>query len=311
MRSYAFPLLVVSMILLTACSGEPDVPATDEGMLLRYFPPETNGVVFIDFAGLREHPFMGAFVEEHAGAQAGDEVDEFQTATGFDFGNDVRQVMAGSAGDGRVLIVVSADYDPDRVADYFVGEGLQVGEHGGTALFRPGESGPDDEAVLALLGAVVLVGVEAEVRDAIDRAGGSGSSALENAELLRDIAEVGEGYQIWATGRVDTTLIPGDPGEGGPANLLRGLERGSYPMRVDDTITARAIAEFASAEQAGTAASLLEGLRGMAMLQGVEGEFAQLLNGIMIASNDDRIEVQIQIDTALLEQLAESGALSR
>jgi hypothetical protein len=216
--------------------------------------------------------------------------------------------MGGSFGEGRALIVASAAYDRERVVSYLTGEGMIEGEEGLTPLFRPDRA---REGVVAFIDEVALVGSEPEVRGAIGRAQGGLASALENDRLLEDIRSIEDGYQVWATGRVDPGLLPSDLGAGGPMDLLRSLERGTYQMRIDQTISARAIGEFTSPGQARTAASLLEGLRGMAMIQSLPGDLAQLLSGILIASSDRRVEIQLDIDTAVLERLAASGALSR
>jgi hypothetical protein len=307
MRPRIFSLALAGAVFLAACSGSPDSVDAGES-LLRFFPPQTSAVAFVDFGGLEDHAFVGSFIEEHAGVQTPDELADFQAGTGFDFERDVRQVMAGSAGEGGGLIVVNAVYDRERVIRYVTDEGMAYADHGGTGLFLPDAS---TDTVFAFVDDVVLIGTEPHVRGAIDRAGGGVPSALDNARLLEDIAEIEDGYQIWATGSIDTGLIPEEAGESGITLVLASLERGTYQMRFDETITARAIGEFTSADQARTAASLLEGLRGMAMIQGVAGEFYDLLSGILIATNDTQVEIQLQLERAVLERLAESGALSR
>jgi hypothetical protein len=297
----------VSVMLLAACAGSTETTSPAQS-LLRFFPEDTSGVVFINFGDLRDQAFIGSLVEQNAGIETPEELSEFEAATGFDFERDVRQLMAGSAGEGRSLIVVDAMYDLDRVVDYLTGEGMRSGDYQGTPLFRPDA---EEEARVAFLGDVAVIGGEAEVRSAIDRLAGSSPSALDNAQLLADVEEVGQGgYQVWATGRIDPEMIPDQAG-GGAMELLSALERGTYQMRFDDAITARAIAEFSSPDQARTAASLLEGLRGMAMIQGAATEFGDLLSEILIANNESRVEIQLNVDTAVLERLAESGALSR
>jgi hypothetical protein len=302
------PALVsmLSMVLL-ACSDSSDSAADYEG-LLRYFPPDTSGVVFVDLGALRDNAFIGGMIGDSADVRDSSVLDAFESGTGFDFDRDVRQVMGGSFGEGRALIVASAAYDRERVVSYLTGEGMIEGEEGLTPLFRPDRA---REGVVAFIDEVALVGSEPEVRGAIGRAQGGLASALDNDRLLEDIRSIEDGYQVWATGRVDPGLLPSDLGAGGPMDLLRSLERGTYQMRIDQTISARAIGEFTSPGQARTAASLLEGLRGMAMIQSLPGDLAQLLSGILIASSDRRVEIQLDIDTAVLERLAASGALSR
>ena len=306
MKSAMRTLAFVAAGLLAGCSGSPDAADSAES-LLRFLPEDTSGVAFADVAGLRENPFAGNLLEERAGAESPERYREFVEATGFDLTNDLRQVMVGSAGEGRGLIVVGAVYDRDRVSGYLTGEGMAYGDHEGTTLFRVN---PDEERILAFVDDVALLGPESEVRNAIDRAGKSLPSALDNGQLLEDIAAIADGYQLWATGRVDSVLISDAIEAPGPADLLRSIETGTWQMRVDDMVTARAVAEFTSSDQAMTAASLLEGLRGIAMLQGRAGEYGELLSGIRIANNESRVEVHLQVDTAVLERLAESGALS-
>jgi len=320
MKSRLHIVALALVTLLAACSGSTDTTDGQESML-RYFPEETSGVVFVDLGALRDHTFVGKFIEDRAGVQSPDELDRLEAATGFDFENDVRQIMAGSMGGGRGLVVVNADFDLPRVVAYLRGEGMAYGEHNGTELFRPeaasgdtGENPGTSEApmggVVAFLDDVVLIGSEPEVRGAIDRSEGNGTTALDNARLVADILEIEDGYQVWATGRIDTRLLPQGVA-GGPMELLGALERGTYQMRIDDAITARAVGQFTSEEQARTVTSLLEGLRGMALLQEMTTEFRDVLSGILIANEGSRVELQLQVDTALLDELAESGQLSR
>lgn len=311
MRSLTSAIAFSLVVLMAACAGSLETTSPAES-LLRFFPSDTSGVVFINFGELRDQAFIGRFVEQNAGVDTSEELDEFEAATGFDFERDVRQLMGGSAGEGRGLVVIDAVYDVDRVEDYLTDQGMRSGDYQGTALFRPNTENAEEDARVAFLPDVALIGRESEVRGAIDRFEGSAPSALANPQLLADVEEVEDGgYQIWATGRLDPELIPAQAAGGGAMELLSALQRGTYQMRFDDAITARAIAEFSSPDQAQTAASLLEGLRGMAMIQGAATEFADLLSGILIQNNDSRVEVQLQVDTAVLENLAESGALSR
>lgn len=308
MKSCVSSVVFASMMLMAACAGSVETTSPAEP-LLRFFPEDTDGVVFINFGDLRDQAFIGSFVEQNAGVDTPEELNKFEAATGFDFERDVRQLIAGSAGEGRALIVVDAVYDLDRVVDYLTSEGMGWGDYQGIPLFRPDA---EEETRVAFLGDVALIGREPEVRSAIDRFEGSSPSALDNPQLLADVEEVADGgYQIWATGRIDPGLIPDQVAGGGAMELLSALEHGTYQMRFDDAITARAIAEFSSPDQARTAASLLEGLRGMAMIQGAATDFADLLSGILIENNESRVELQLQVDTAVLERLAESGALSR
>jgi hypothetical protein len=310
-------IILAAGMLAAGCAGSMDTLSPARS-LLRLLPEDTSGVVFVNFSDLSSHAFVGDFVKENAGVQTPDELEEFSAATGFVFERDVRQLMAGSAPGVRSLVVVDAVYDLDRVVDYLTSEGMASDEYQGAPIFRPNvpnapnvSSAAQEEARIALLGDLAVFGRDQEVRNAIDRFEGMLPSALDNPQLLADIEEVEDGYQVWATGRIEPGLIPDRVGTGGPMELISALQRGTYQMRFDDAITARAIGEFATAEQALTAASLLEGLRGMAMIQGAATEFTELLSGILIQSNDRQLEVQLQVDTAVLESLAESGALAR
>ena len=299
-------IVCAAVLVMTGCSSA-DLPATDE-TLLRFLPEDTSGIVFVDLSGLRENPFAQDFIDEHVGVQVPEALDDFTASTGFDPNSSLRQIMAASAGDSESLMVVSAVYDRARVSEYLTEEGMTFGSHEGVGLFRPD---PAREALVAFVDDVILVGSESQVRGAIDRSSGTLRSALNNPRLLEDIRTIGEGYQVWATGRIDPNLIPEELTGMGPVELIRSIERGTYQMRVDEMVTARAIGEFTDPGQASTVASLLEGLKGIAMLQGASGDFSELLSAILISNEESVLEIELQIETALLERLAESGALTR
>lgn len=298
-------LVLTAIMSLTACSSS-DLPQANNS-LLRFLSEEPAGVVFVDFGELRQNPFVQGFMEEYVGIQLPERLEDFTASTGFDPKSSLKQLMGTSVPDGNeTLMAVSATFDRARVTQYMTDAGLAFGEDDDVPLFRPD---PQRDTIVAFLDGVVLVGGESQVRDALERSRGNLPSALDNAQLLADINAISDGYQVWATGRLDSGGMADQLS--GPLQLIRSIDHGTYQMRIDELVTARAVGHFSDPAEAETVAGLLQGLRGVAMLQGVSNGFGELLSGILISKEESSVEVRLQVETAVLERLAKSGALSR
>src|SRR6185295_5353728 len=77
----------------------PTATASIDDVSLKFLPPETEGIVFIDVAALRNAPLVqDAMNSKSAGLVFDKELGEFSGATGFDPERDIDKITIGKVG---------------------------------------------------------------------------------------------------------------------------------------------------------------------------------------------------------------------
>src|SRR5438128_7239182 len=114
---------------------------------------------------------------------------------------------------------------------------------------------------------VIVVGNGDSVKKALDQMSLPGSQPLRT-DLMDAIHTIEAGSQVWAVGDFSIPDLPAGLRGPGPAiELMKSLRGGTYQMRIDQDVHARATGNFADAESAKNLTDLARGLIAVAKLQ--------------------------------------------
>jgi hypothetical protein len=294
-----------SILALTlGWAGTATIPAatiTPDESILRYFPPETKGVAFIDVASLRNAPLVQTVLNQgriHALPPA---VNDFMDSTGFDVRRDLDRVTIGTITARDRLVVAEAHYDRFKAEQYAKDKGAESETYLGRALYRNGDG------AVTFLDNLILFGTENAVKLGLDRMTYSGGLQI-SSDLLDAIRTIEAGNQIWAVGNAVELNLPATGLSQTPAmQILQSVRRGTYQMRIDQGIHARVLVDLADANTASNLADMARGLIAVGKLQVAKQQpdldLIQVLDGVQISSSGSRVTVQIEEQGDLLMKL--------
>ncbi len=284
-------------------------PATEalspDDALLRVFPADSGGVMFVDVAELRNNPLVREYFLDGSDFEFPAVVREFARRTGLDPETDVDQVMLGRTGENEFLGVARADYDPLEIEQYFRDSNIGFESYAGRSIYRPS---PGSDWSVAFIDDFVLMGEDGSVRGAIDRMAATTGTAIDDPDLTEAIRSIEEGSQVWGVGMLTDMLLPEELAPPMAVDLIASLERVTYQMRLDAGLRVRAVGEFTSPDTARRTGDLLRGLVALGKMQVFEREeLIELLDGLQIESVESSIEIRFSADGELLRRVAESG----
>jgi hypothetical protein len=283
-----------SMLALTlGFAGAATIPATtitpDES-ILKYFPPETKGIAFIDVASLRNTPFVQNALNQGAFQSLPPELNEFAGATGFDVRRDLDRITLGTVTQPDRLVVAEAHYDKFKAQQYVKDKGAQPEIYLGQEIYWKGDG------AVAFLDGIILFGTESAVKQGLDRITHSGVLQI-SGDLLDAIRTIEAGNQIWAVGKSLELSLPADQLRQIPAaQVLQSLQHGTYQMRIDRDLHARATGDFADAKTANNLADMARGFIALAKLQmaNQQPDIVHVLDGIQISTNGSSVVALIE-----------------
>src|SRR3989442_1703011 len=138
------------------------------------------------------------------------------------------------------------------------------------------------------------------------RHGISGKGGVLRSDLPDSIKTIEAGKQVWAVGDFYPEQLPPQVAGTPIANLIKEFQGGTYQMRVDQNVHARAFGNFTSAEHAKSAADLARGALALGKLQASrmpDQAFLQALDGIQIANSGSSVTVNVDESGDVLKKL--------
>ena len=182
---------------------------------LKFVPEDA---VVVAYANVKQ--VMGSDLRQRLrqfGAPTDEGRNEFKTATGIDIENDINYVVAfmgkrqgdAAANTTNGAVLANGQFDQARLEALAREKGATVEDYKGKRLIKPG--GKDNEegsarergmAVAFLDKGLVAIGGEAIIRQLIDGPGASSKTALDNADLMKLIADQHDA-SIWAVGQFE------------------------------------------------------------------------------------------------------------
>jgi hypothetical protein len=286
------------------------VPAqtiTPDEATLKLFPPETEGIGFVDVAGLRGAPLFNELILQKLPSFPR-EMREFVDATGFQIERDVDRITAGHINSREVLVIVQARYDRFKVEQFVVdkADDLTTETYLGRQIYK-GNDTSDHAGGVAFIDNLIVAGNLNAVKQAIDRLAAPAPSVVQNTELMNKIRTIESGNQIWAAGKFDLSKLGTDANA--PARIgemVHSLKAGTYQMRIDQDVHLKATGSFGSDDMAKATSDMLRGLLAVAKLQvSQEEKLVRLLEGLSIEYSGDTLVVSFSATGDLLKQIHE------
>jgi len=276
----------------------PAATITPDEATLKYFPPETEAVAFIDVASLRDVPLVHDFMYQGSMTSVSPEIGGFMDSTGFDVRRDLDNVMVGRSGRDH-LVVANARYDKFKTEQFLKDKGKDPETYLGRSIYH------DNNSAIACLDGVILLGTDTMVKKAIDQITYPGALQLRT-DLLDSIRTIEAGNQVWAAGNFSMQDLPaGAVRETPVTQILKTLRHGTYQMRIDKDVHARATGDFADAESARNLSDMARGFIAVAKLQVAkqQPDFLQILDGVQVSSSGASVTVRIEESGDLLMKL--------
>lgn len=277
----------------------PAATPTIDDVSLKFLPPDTVAVAFVDVAALRNAPLVQDLAK-NKDLQLPYRLAEFIEATGFDPQRDLDKVTFAKINARDGLAVAQGRVDRFKVEQFFKDKGKSSEAYLGQTLFR------DGNGAVALIDDVVLAGQVNAVKRAIEQRQLPGSMPLK-AELLAALQTIDVGSQVWGVGELalkDMERV----GVRGPApvvDMLKSLRTGTFQMNVDSAIHAKATGNFADAQSAKDVGDLAQGALAIARLQMAKQkpELLPVLNGIQVSASGVTVNVKLEMSGELFKGL--------
>jgi len=301
-----------AIAVIVGAAATATVPAatiTPDQAILKLLPPETQGIAFIDVAELRDAALVKDVL---AGAGLGilgkpGDLPEFMVATGLVPQRDVDRVTVGKINSREMLAVVEARYDRFKAEQFLKDKGIEPQIHLGRTVFpmpidvQHGQR--YDISAVTFLDNLIIAGQIEAVKKALDQMSLPGSRPLRT-DLTEALRTIEAGSQVWAVGDFSIPDLPDLRGPAPALELLKSLRSGTYQMRVDQDLHARATGNFADAEAAKNLGDMGRGLIAVAKLQvASQPDMLHLLDGIQVRDSGASVVVNIDEPGDLLKKL--------
>ena len=277
----------------------PAATITPDESILKYFPAETKGVVFIDVASLRNAPLVQDALNQGKLQSLPPAVNDFVNGTGFDMRRDLDRVTIGTISALERLGVAEARYDKFKAEQYLKDKGSDPEVYLGRDIYRNGDG------AVVFMDKIILFGTENAVKQGLDRITYPGNTQI-SSDLLDSIRKIEAGNQIWAVGNsLEVSMPPGAFDQTPAAQIFKSLRHGTYQMRVDSNIHARATADFDDANTATNLADMARGFIALGKIQVAkqQPDMVHILDGIQVSSSGSSVVALIEEPGDLLMKL--------
>jgi hypothetical protein len=291
------PIVAIAMAWAVS-SASPGATITWDDASLKFLPPETQGIAFVDVAALRDAALVRDVLDKGDVGYPRELVD-FMSATGFDPMKDLDKLTIAKIGAQDALVVAQGRIDKFKLEQFFKDKGKEPEVYLGQTLYH------DRNTTIGVLGTSVLIGPVNAVKKGIDQMQLPGSVPLRR-DLLDAIQTIEAGNQVWCVGDFSTPDLGaiGAQGSAPLAEALKSLKAGTYEMRIDTGLHARGTARFSDEESARNISDLAKGGLAVARLRvSNEPGVLRLLDGILINSSGPAVVIKIEASGDLLKQL--------
>lgn len=314
--------LIVTMFAAgAALAGAPAGAASPTAAeLLRYLPAGAEVVVAMNFAALREHPMVQAWLVEHQAAWSGAHSDEqeFLREAGLDPLHDIDSMVAAMVpgpGRDRGLAAFGGRFDPASLTAALIKRGsVPVAIGGVNAIRLQDPQHADPEApVLYLTGDVALAGDEATLRAVLS------APAPASALVAREVAagRLDLESPFWMVAIVPAPLrervaARAEDGGDGSAEAFRAVmtatrtvQRVTVQAALGDDLAVTGSAAADSEENAGLIRDAVKGAIAAARLhlQGQSPELVDVLRDIEISVEGSEVRGSATIPVPVIEKL--------
>lgn len=297
---WAIPSVALAAALAVALTAVmPAQSVTPDEATLKLFPADTQGIAYVDVAGLRGASLFAEFwLGLQKNALEGGKMQRFVDRTGFRPDRDLDSLTIGKLAQGDMLVVARARMDRIRLEQFVEDEGAESETYLGRVIFAHGKEG------VAFVDGFILAGSVPAMKQAIDRLAAPAPHVLQNDQIAAAIRKIEAGNQIWAVGELSQKLpVPrGIPDQARDA--LAAIKSGTYQMRIDENIHVTATGEFLDADRARSFGDLGRGAVAMLKLQAAkERDMITLLDGLRIEDSGTTMTVRFAASGDLIKKL--------
>jgi len=285
--------------------------------LLNLVMPDATTLAGANVTNTEITPF-GQYLLTQLTASAGQELQSFITATGFDPRKDVTEILAASSGtaaspSGIVLSIGNFPVQQITAAITAQSPTLSVQTYNGATLIT--NASPKVTSSVAFLGGTIaIIGDTASVKAAIDRSSGVNSI---NPALAVQVQALSTTEDAWAvTDSPALSLIPGLGSTSGTATagfasqigqLFSSIQGSSGGIKFGSTVVITGQAITNSASNATSLAGILQAVVSLASMAGGQdpqiAAFAQVLQGLKVTTDGSTINLALSIPEIQLETL--------
>jgi hypothetical protein len=282
-------------------------PVSIDAASLKFLPPDTEGVAFVDVAALRNAALVQDVLKSATlEFEKEFEMANFVNATGVNPEQDVDRVTAGKLGANQILMIVQGRIDKFKAEQYFKEKGSAEETYLGQTIYRDGDGG------FVFFDGLVLMGGQIDaVKKGLDQMSLPGSAPLRS-DLTAAIQTIEAGNQLWAVGDFSVADFPPALREPTPiVDMLKSLQRGTYQMRIDNDVHARATGTFSDENAARNITDLARGALAVAKMQAgqKQPDLVHLLDGIQVSNSGPTLTVRVDESGDLLKKLQKTGAI--
>jgi hypothetical protein len=283
--------------------------------------PDARILVGLQVADSQSTPF-GQFLLKQIPANAG--LDNFVASTGFDPRQDLRELVAGSAGENRWLIAGRGSFLSTRIAGLAEMAGASVTRYKGVDLITGNGSpnrpvaprrggiaaGPAPVNGIAFLdSSTVLIGEVEIIKSAVDRHAVGG---VFNGPLALKARDISARNQAWAaTSSSVQDLVPALSGPQAPAgpmaNLLQGITGLSFGVQLGAAnVTLNGDAVTRTSQDAQALVDVLHFVMSMAQANRKDpqgGNAAALADAAQVSASGASVHLSLTVPEQQLEQM--------
>jgi hypothetical protein len=307
--------LVAAVVFVAAAVTIPAQTVEPDQAILKLFPAETRGIAFADAAALRNTPLGQEVIAEANFVPRTPKLADFITQTGFNFRDDIDRLTIGRLENRRMLFAIEARYDKFKVERYLADHVTRLETHMGRTIYED----RDHNFGVTFIDSLIIAGYTDAVKKAVEQASLPASSVSINPDLIAAIRSFDAGSQVWGAGEfhfeeLPVAQLPPQGVNAGPVlEILKTLQGGTYRMRVDTDVHARATANFTTADSAKGLAALGQGMIALMKLRMAEKnpDVLRALDGIQISNSGTQMIVDIEQPGELVKKLRLGRGLRR
>jgi hypothetical protein len=302
--------VVAAVVFAIATITIPAQTIVPDQAVLKLFPAETQGVAFVDLAALRNSPLGADVIAQGLPFTPREpKLQDFLAATGFNFQQDIDRVTVGKIDRRHMMFVIQARYDRFKVERYLADHVTRLDTYMGRTIYED----RDLDFGVTFVEDLVIAGYTDAVKKAVEQASLPASSIALRSDLMAAIRNFEVGSQVWGAGEFHfdelpvAQLPPQAVGAGPILEILKTLQGGTYQMRVDTGIHAKATANFLSAENAKTLSDLSRGMIALVKTQvaNQNPDLLHVLDGMQVSNSGTQMIVNIDQPGDLIKKFRE------
>jgi hypothetical protein len=308
----AVAVAVAGMALYTNLVVSADIPGLPRAVT--YLPAECDAVFGINVQKLVASPFFAKIEAEH-GEKIGADLAEFIAKTGVDPRNDIDYVIAGGRkvdqkGEGVAIAV--GDFNTAAITTFINTQGVPIEVHykEATVLMIPEDNGSTlDKGIAFLSESEIALGDLESLKDVLDVRSGSAAGIESNPTIEPLLVDLNPGEMFWFAGDASRILdkAPTDTPLGGNLSAVQNVVG---TLNLTDAVQGQITATARDVDSATKLADIAKGFIALGQLAIEQSpqhqELNELMQGITITQDENRIQLMVNFPIELLEKLHEA-----